>query len=140
MSRPKGSKNRSTIEKEAAVQTLLSAGLSIPRVADHLKLSRPTVTEIARKTKQTLEDEASGVLEDWRVASRTGALKGNHAPSRDWLLHAGIIKPLDSDKSQGPQVMIGIATLPGLPVSPTALTVSPTDFRPVIDAKSESET
>lgn len=115
MSRPKGSKNRSTVEKEQAVQTLRDAGLSIPRIADHLGLGRQTVKDIIQSTKDVLEQSAPGVLSEWRIAATVGASKGRHEPARDWLLHAGIIKPVDAERQQGPQVLIGIASLPGLP-------------------------
>lgn len=140
MGRPKGSRNRSTMALASAVKTLSDNGMSQTAIADHLKLASKTVKDLIVETKGRLEQEAPGVLQDWRTAASMGALKGNHLPARDWLLHAGIIQPVIDSKPQGPTILIGISTLPGLPVSPVAIDVSPLPFRPMIEAESESET
>jgi hypothetical protein len=113
--RPKGSRNRRTEAMEAAVKTLAAHGMSQTAISDKLCIAPKTVKELIADTKGILEAESSGVLKDWRTAASVGASKGRHEPARDWLLHAGVIQPVADSKPQGPQIIIGIASLPGLP-------------------------
>ena len=115
MGRVKGSRNRRTQALTVAVRTLAESGMSQTAISDKLVIAPKTVKELIAEAKQTLEGESLGVMADWRVAATVGAQRGRHEPARDWLLHAGIIQPIADQKPQGPQVIIGIASLPGLP-------------------------
>ena len=115
MGRPKGSRNRRTVALKAAVQDLASAGIDGNRIADRLQLNPKTVQALIVEAKARLEADSPTMLGHWATAAREGALKGRHEPSRDWLLHAGVIQPIADQKPAGPQVIIGIASLPGLP-------------------------
>jgi hypothetical protein len=100
---------------EAAVKTLAAHGMTQTAISDKLCIAPKTVKELILDAKGILESESSSVLQDWRTAATVGAYKGRHEPARDWLLHAGVVAPLADSKPQGPQVIIGIASLPGLP-------------------------
>jgi hypothetical protein len=113
--RTKGSRNRRTTALASAVKTLAANGMSQTAISDKLTLAPQTVKELIAGAKGMLEAESLGVLQDWRTAATVGASKGRHEPARDWLLHAGVVAPLADSKPQGPQVIIGIASLPGLP-------------------------
>lgn len=121
MARVKGSRNRRVKALSAAVKTLSESGMTQTAISEHLHIAPKTVKELIQAAKDTLEAESVGVLQDWRTAASMGALKGNHTPARDWLLHAGIIQPLAQDKPTGPQILIGIASLPGLPTVQTGI-------------------
>jgi orotate phosphoribosyltransferase-like protein len=100
---------------QSAIKTLSDNGMSQTAIGHKLSIAPQTVKQLILQAKQTLEDESVGVLQDWRTAASVGASKGRHEPARDWLLHAGVVAPLADSKPQGPQVIIGIASLPGLP-------------------------
>lgn len=115
MGRVKGSRNRRTKALESAVKTLAANGMSQTAISDKLCIAPKTVKDLILEAKGMLEAESATVLQDWRIASSVGAYKGRHEPARDWLLHAGVIQPIADQKPAGPQIMIGIASLPGLP-------------------------
>ena len=140
MGRPLGSRNRRSAAMAEIVGNLSDSGMGQSEIVTRLHIAPKTVKELIAEAKATLERESAGVLQDWRTAASMGALKGLHAPAKDWLLHAGIIQHIADSKPAGPQIIIGISTLPGLPVSPVAIDVSPLPFRPMIEAESESET
>jgi DNA-binding CsgD family transcriptional regulator len=129
MARLKGSRNRRTVALKAAVETLAADGVGGDEIANRLQLNPRTVKDLIVEAKARLEADSPTMLGHWATAAREGALKGRHEPSRDWLLHAGVIQPVADSKPQGPQIIIGIASLPGLPSrgeSPlNAITVSP---------------
>lgn len=123
---------------EAAVKTLAAHGMSQTAISDKLCIAPKTVKELIADAKGILEAESSNVLKDWRTAASVGASKGRHEPARDWLLHAGVIAPIADQKPQGPQVIIGIASLPGLPgwgESQSQLTPVTLESVQVIDSK-----
>jgi hypothetical protein len=61
---------------------------------------------------------AEPMLRDWIRASKAAAHRGDHRPSRDWLLHAGSIDPLpETQRGSGTTVVVVNNPLPGLPGS-----------------------
>jgi hypothetical protein len=141
MGRPKGSRNRRTTALTPAVESLAANGMSQTAIADKLHMQPQTVKDLILAAKARLEADSPNMLSHWAVAAREGALKGRHEPSRDWLLHAGIIQPVKDDKPAGPQVIIGIASLPGLPgwgeSRPDPDSLSPVSVQ-VIDSKGQA--
>jgi hypothetical protein len=62
-------------------------------------------------TQKILAIEALDRVDDWRTAARVGAAKrGNHLPAKDWLLHAGIIEPLQGENQGHIRIAINIGT------------------------------
>jgi hypothetical protein len=79
-------------------EAALLSSVSIRTVFRILSQADNTVDMMRAAFRKLLQAKALRRLEDWETASQVGALKkGNHAPARDWLLHAGVIDPLDSD-------------------------------------------
>jgi len=59
---------------------------------------------------------AEPALRAWLQAQGVAAVRGDHRPARDWLMHAGVIDPLpDAGKGSGPAVVIINAPMPGMP-------------------------
>jgi hypothetical protein len=111
-----------TSEQEAlALIGLVQDGVSVREAASQLGLNlRTAFGVLARSTedidatraaiRRVMAAQALDRMEDWRIASEVGARKkGNHAPARDWLLHAGVIDQLDSD-STSVRISINIGT------------------------------
>lgn len=62
-------------------------------------------------TRKIMALEALDRVDDWRLAARVGASKrGNHLPAKDWLLHSGMIEPLQGEHSGGIRIAINIGT------------------------------
>lgn len=100
---------RTSQEVELALLQLVEEGNSVRDAAKVIGLPLRTAVEVMSRTADRLEALRAATrrlmvagaldrLEDWRVASDVGARKkGNHAPARDWLLHAGVIDHLEAD-------------------------------------------
>jgi hypothetical protein len=89
-----------------------------------------------REIVELMAASGSALLDDWRQASALAAVRGDHRPAKDWLLHSGLIDPVpDSQRSAGPAVVIINAPLPGMP---GALPVLEAQVRPAdaVDAGS----
>jgi hypothetical protein len=108
-------------EKALALIALVEAGVSVREAASQVDVNIRTAYEVLARGDLELDNvratvrrlmaaEALERVEDWRLAAQVGAAKkGNHAPARDWLLHAGVIDELSSDSS-GVRVAIHIGT------------------------------
>ncbi len=91
------------------------------RVLSRMEVDADSARDAIRKLMVVRGLEA---MDNWRTAMDVGARKkGNHAPARDWLLHAGVIDPLVSDDRSRVNISINIGTdtQPMRIVSPQAL-------------------
>jgi hypothetical protein len=59
----------------------------------------------AAAVRKLMRVKALGVLDQWHQSMPAAVKKGNHAPMRDYLLHAGAIEPAQAD---GPVARIAI--------------------------------
>ena len=74
-----------------------------------------TVLAAGRAATDLMAGYAEPMLRRWIVAAMQAAIRGDHRPARDWLLHAGCIDPLpDAGKGSGPAIVIVNSPLPGL--------------------------
>jgi Homeodomain-like domain len=88
------------------------------RVGIHLRTAQRLLARydadfeaIQAATRKILAVEALDRVDDWRLAARVGAQKrGNHLPAKDWLLHAGVIDPLQGENQAGIRIAINIGT------------------------------
>lgn len=109
--------------RNLAILDALAAGKSYRQIATEHKVSIATLSAIAKRQAE-LEKQGFAklmmlkglqMLEHWEQAAETGARTGKHAPARDWLLHAGAIEPLQSERPPEAKVTVVIG-MPGQPV------------------------
>ena len=108
-------------ELELALMSLVDQGLSVREAASHVGVNLRTAYHLMARSEESLDAlrgatrrfmarQALQRVDDWRIASEVGARKkGNHAPARDWLLHAGVIDALESDHTSV-RIAINIGT------------------------------
>lgn len=128
---------KQTTEVEAlALIGLVEDGLSVREAASQLGLNLRTAFGVLARSTEDIEAtrgvirrvmaaQALQRMDDWRIASEVGARKkGNHAPARDWLLHAGVIDALESDRaSVRIAINIGTEDKPMRVVSPETIDI-----------------
>jgi len=77
---------------------------------------RLTLIAASKNAADLMAAYAEPVLRQWLRASKVASTRGDHRPSKDWLLHAGSIEPLpDTARGTGPAVVIINSPLPGMP-------------------------
>jgi len=108
-------------ELELALMSLVDQGLSVREAASQVGVNLRTAYHLMARSEESLDAlrgatrrfmarQALQRVDDWRIASEVGARKkGNHAPARDWLLHAGVIDALESDHTSV-RIAINIGT------------------------------
>lgn len=108
-------------EIELALIQAVESGESVRASAKNLNINLRTAYHILSRnaedidalravTRKVLAAQALERIDDWRIASEVGARKkGNHAPARDWLLHAGVIDSIEADRV-GVRIAINIGT------------------------------
>jgi len=108
-------------ELELALLSMVDEGRSVRESSKLLGINRRTAYHILGRheenieairvaTRKVLIAGALDRIDDWQVASEVGARKkGNHAPARDWLLHAGVIDSIEADRV-GVRIAINIGT------------------------------
>lgn len=101
---------------------LIEAGISTREAASECGLNISTAYQVLARSDADLETlraatsklmavETLDRIDDWRTAARVGAQKkGNHAPAKDWLLHAGVIDNLASEQNTNIRIAIQIGT------------------------------
>lgn len=112
----------------------LESGSSLREAASNHGLNLRTAQRIVARShadldatresfRRLMQAEALDRLDDWRTAADVGARKkGNHAPAKEWLLHAGVIEPLDTDHNQvRVSIHIGTPEQPMKIVSPLTI-------------------
>ena len=118
----RGTGNKTPTEVATEFLALIEEGLgpreASIRVGIHLRTAQRLLARydadfeaIQAATRKILTVEALDRVDDWRVAARVGAAKrGNHLPAKDWLLHAGVIDPLQGENQAGIRIAINIGT------------------------------
>ena len=114
-------------------------GDTVAEAAAKLGISRGTAFRRLRLVEVDADEgvvkllRANGLqfAEDWRTASEMAAVKGDHRPAKDALIHAKLIEPVE-DGSQG---RTNIAIIIGTPEHP--LRIEPPQ---VVDASVVGET
>jgi hypothetical protein len=71
--------------------------------------------EVVTEARQVLSSHRTVAAAAWTRALATAALRGDHRPSRDLLLHTDVIQPV-SHTPTGPAVIVNIGTQPGSPL------------------------
>lgn len=83
-----------------------------------------TVLAAGRAATDLMSAYAEPMLRRWIVAAMQAAIRGDHRPAKDWLLHAGVLDPLpDAGRGAGPAIVTVNAPLPGMPGGPTVIEV-----------------
>ena len=78
--------------------------------------ARLTCIAAGKSATDLMSAYAEPMLRQWATAARVAAIRGDHRPARDWLLHAGVVEPLpDGRQYSGPSVVIVNSPLPGMP-------------------------
>jgi hypothetical protein len=106
------------ISPEQAIQLieLIDGGLPMADAAAQVQIGIRTAYRVIAQADQLGEDSAAAVrklmrvkaldvLGHWHESMPAAIKKGNHAPMRDYLLHAGAIEPAQTD---GPVTRIAI--------------------------------
>jgi hypothetical protein len=108
-------------EKAVALIALVESGMSVREAATEtganirtayrvLARSEIDVDNVRATVRKLMIGNSLQAMEHWQTAMDVGARKkGNHAPARDWLLHAGVIDELKQD-SGNVRVSIHIGT------------------------------
>jgi hypothetical protein len=127
MSRPPGRGSALTAEERREIQRLsIVEKLSISTIARRVDRDRGTVSEVLRSPesvalRQQLETDereqvqkllkASGpqIAREWIFAATQAAARGDHKPSKDLLLHSGLVDPVATDAG-GARIAIVIGT------------------------------
>lgn len=92
------------------------------RSAEGLQLRQQLQGDEREQVLQLLKASGLSVAREWRHAVDVASNKGNHAPAKDWLLHAGLVDPIQDDTSKGGLVIqIGTPEHPIRVPSPLAL-------------------
>lgn len=111
-----------TVVEKQEIALLKAAGHSHAEIARRMGRTRECVISALRcKEVQSLKDRARMILldwvpqfaRDWREAARVGAERGRHEPSRDALLHLGVVEPV-TQIGAAVQVNVGVVA-PGCP-------------------------
>jgi hypothetical protein len=92
-------------------------------IANVLQCSQATVSTTLAKLKQTpevvqalMKGESTGVLTQWRKATRIAAKRGDHRPAREWIEAAyPELRPQQGNSAGGGGVTINIG-MPGAPI------------------------
>jgi hypothetical protein len=78
--------------------------------------ARLTVIAAGKNAAELMSAFAEPMMLNWRRAADLAAARGDHRPSKDWLLYAGVLEQLpDAGKGSGPAVVIINQPLPGMP-------------------------
>jgi hypothetical protein len=71
---------------------------------------------------------AGPALLQWTKAMKVAATRGDHRPTKDWLMHAGSIDPLpETSRGTGTSIVIVNAGLPGMPSGQSIHTIDVTN-------------
>lgn len=93
--------------------------------------ARLTCIAAGRSAVDLMAAYAAPMFHLWRKAAMVAASRGDHRPTKEWLLHAAVLDPLpDSAKSSGTSITIVNNPLPGMP-DPVTITVQSADSLPV---------
>lgn len=131
---PPGRGSELTPDERRDIQRLrLVDGASVAEIARRMERTREAVNRVlgaddTRDLAQQLESEsreaalrvlrgsAEQAARAWATTAITAAAaKGDHRPSRDLLLHAGVIQPLKDQQPIGVQVIVGSSSHPAGP-------------------------
>ena len=83
-----------------------------------VETARLSVLAAGKSAADLMAAHASPMLRQWSIAAKMAAIRGDHRPAKDWLLHAGVLDQLpDAGRGSGPAVVIINAPLPGMPAN-----------------------
>ena len=116
-----------SVEKVLAIHALHQFGKTSHEIAEHIGSDYRTVEAVLTRRHESKEalkllmaDDALAALSDWRTARNQAAQQGKHTPAKDWLLHAGVIDPIQQPQAQGSSVTVVIG-VQGQPVGQDSL-------------------
>lgn len=113
-----------TSVRDKLILDALRRGEPYREIAKTYSASLTTVVAIARQLDSFDKEgvakfmalNALEMLDTWKDAAINGAKAGKHAPAKDWLLHAKVLDPVQSDSGSGAKVAVIIGA-PGQPVT-----------------------
>jgi hypothetical protein len=86
--------------------------------------ARITCIAATKSAADLMSAYAAPALMQWLKAMKVAATRGDHRPTKDWLMHAGSIDPLpESQRNAGPSIVIVNTSLPGLPTGQPVITI-----------------
>jgi len=109
----------------------LARGETYREISDRFRLSSKDISAIARRMDvfdrdvlpRLMAQRAPEMLDTWALAAINGAKAGKHAAARDWLTHARVLDPVQSENtSNGAKVAI-IIGMPGQPIEAPSVQV-----------------
>lgn len=71
------------------------------------ELRRTLDLEVREELRRRMIGKASDAVGHWERSMGNAADRGDHKPSKDWLLHAGVVDPVESTEA-GPKVVVQI--------------------------------
>lgn len=121
--------------REAEILDALHRGMTYTEIAQTYRASKTTIARIAHQmdafdqgtVAKLMSIKALGALDAWETAMKTGAAMGKHAAAKDWLTHARVLDPVQSDASSGAKVtiIIGSDVSPLTPDLPQVIDITP---------------
>ncbi len=113
-----------TRTRELEILDALARRVPYREISDTYKISLGSLTAIAKRTAEIesgavaklMQTRALDAIDLWHAAMINGAINGKHAPAKDWLLHAKVLDPVQSDSGSGAKVAVIIGA-PGQPVT-----------------------
>jgi hypothetical protein len=92
--------------------------LNSVQLADRLQMPRYAVAYALRIQRvapvEMLKAYSHQAVKAWAEAIPAAAVKGDHKPARDLLLHTRQIEPVSPDKTAGVQIIFNTLSVPGL--------------------------
>jgi len=80
-----------------------------------MRLRQAATTDVKSLTQTVMQSDIAPALEEWTAARTQAALRGDHRPSRDWLVAAGAIEDTSKAASVAVGFQVVIAPSPGTP-------------------------
>lgn len=71
------------------------------------ELRRQVDSEVRDVVRRRMVAKADDAVGHWERSMDVAADRGDHKPSKDWLMHAGVIDPIESTET-GPKVVVQI--------------------------------
>lgn len=110
--------------RQLQIMDALSRGESYAEIQARFTCSSATIAAIAKRmadfesgaVAKLMSVKALDMINLWQDAAVNGAKTGKHAPAKDWLLHARVLDPVQSDSGSGAKVAVIIGA-PGQPVT-----------------------
>lgn len=118
------STDATTSTRELEILDALARRVPYREISETYRISLGSLTAIAKRTAELesgavaklMQTKALDAIDLWYESMVNSAKAGRHAPAKDWLLHARVLDPVQSDSGSGAKVAVIIGGQ-GSPVS-----------------------